>query len=717
MSIDQDQDTKGPLVGTNTEPSVVLEDTYIPEKDISVELYTHALKDACDALIFSEENDNFLFITQYGGTVTQEKYDRDKRTDFDLRLVCFTLPPEAEQDRIRSELKKHVEPMSVELYFHSYEKYVTGEVGETGTVTVLESIKKGLDPEKTVTNLEHPSMVALYTFSTMRFFTHKEEQLSDWLETVVKRQTTYQPEQLSDCTLENIQPSAIVEKISIDKEGIIEWIHLYLKAFLADYYAFKKVGMDDEDAHKHLFDYLRRLSKYLLRIAFGVAVIDTDLALVKEEYVRSIYAGMPADNVHFDMCATYHKNWFNDSVRSVFSAAISIREFSDSFSLEDASVPLLRQSKKEMENQLLFLAQQAGGLLRREKFQDVHDFLTELAITNLIEPTSEPAEADFGAAYKNFAEGEKIIVQGEHSDDIILVPTKKSDGSQNGTYGVRKDGEPLTLKRKKVIVGELAALLARERSTSLVAESDLEALVIDGKRFSELWNKKKFSGKHSEPLLQYFLRSYFDSASVSQEEKDAFLLSFSLLNYFSSEFIQYLYENIDFGSPFSQEKNAEHLLSEYHIPFFVGAIEALLENKNVSYHKETLAENEEARMLFNAGEVTTNMYVVADSGNNGGVELTFTDGTVVVVKKNEIFAEAALLPGNKPVLYSARLLPGTSVYSIEAKDFLDATATTDTLFVQIPESDQQKSYVYKEISAIELYFEVGIQCLDRLKTD
>lgn len=685
-----------------------------PEKQSPVEARISALQQACDALIFSEENDNFLFVTQYGGTVTQEKFESDNRTDFDLRLVCFTLPSPAEQKHIRTQLQNVAGSMSVELYFHSYEKYVKGEVGETGSVSVLEAIQKGLDPEKTVTTLEHPSMVSLYTFATMRFFSQREADLEQHIKDLAKKQTSLSSDEVAGCTFEALQPDVLLESIQLDKEGMIEWIHLYLKSFLKDYHEFKQLLESEKNTPVSLLSYLKRLSKYLLRIAFGVTVMDADLAQIKAEYLRDIRGGVPADQIHFDMCATHSRNWYNASVREVFSAAVAVREYGDREGVANASVPLLKQSLQEMENQLLFLSQQAGGLLRREKFQEVHDFLTELAITNLLAPESADEESEFGSRYKFFMKDETIISQDDDSQDLLVISRKKRDGTENGTYSVQKNGEKISLKRPKTIVGELASLLRSKRTSALHAESEVEVITVDGSRFADLWQQKMFSGKQDEPLLRYFLRSYFNTEAVTTEQRNAFLLSFSLLNYFSSEFIQYEYENLDFGRVFSAEDKQDHILSEYHLSFFSEAVTDLLSRKKVPHFVETVPEDRAPELLFQAGEVVEDLFVVAQAGETGGVELTFANGDQTVLKKNQIVGESALLVGNKPALYSARVLPGTTMYRISAKDFLSATSTTDTLFAKVPKEDEVGKYTYEEVTAIELFFEVGIQCLDRL---
>ena len=679
----------------------------LPEVDSSrlIEQKITTLIEECDS-ICAANPDTFLFFTKYGGPLTQKKLEADKKTDLDLRLVCIEVPPVETQKKIRKQLTDRAHPLPVELYFHSYEKYIQGEVGETGSVTVLEAIRDQLDPEKTITTLQHPSLVSLYTFATTAFFsTLPDDMLLLRVTQALEKQSGAPAE--TPLQLEDIHPKNILEKITLDEEGSIEWIHLYLKYFLADYRDFKQLADEKQQQPQEMVFYLQRLSKYLLRIAFAVSIMDADLDSIKKEYVSLIQQGIPADQVHQDIVFANPHSWLNVQVRNVLSAALVLRDHHETLS-PDTSASLLKQTQHQMENTLLFLSQQAGGLLRRESFEDVHDFLAELAIMHIAE--SGHSE-DIGLHHTHYEAGDTIIQQGDLADTMHLLPSSKA-------YTVELDGEPLQLNRTKNIFGELGVLLlsAPTRTTTIRANEALETISIHASFFETLFTEVSSATHSQEPILRYFLSSHFDAESASEDETNRALLLFSLCNYFSAEFIQYLFEQLDLGHTFTtaRAETPDTLFDTYKVSFLSEALAALISSKKVP-HEYLETTDQAGQLLFEAGSNDDAVYFVTNVDEGGGVEISFPRKKTehpTVLEKNAVIGESALLPGNKPQLYTAVLRPNTQVVRIAAADFIKATTTTDILFAEVKAGDTAQ---FKQVTCIELFFEVGRQCLKRLQ--
>ena len=697
------------------------------ETEVSVETVVDNLRTTCDT-ICTEHPDNFLFFTKYGGSITQEKFEKDKRTDLDLRLVCFTIPPIEEQQKIANRLRDESGGIPVELYFHSYEKYIKGEVGETGDKSVLECMRQKLNPESVNTTITHPSMISLYTYSTMEFFTNRKDTLQEWITSVADTQLSWSNTEnttlsAENMTVEALSPDAILEKIKLDREGIIEWVHLYLRYFLADYREFQALSKEKQQDPNELYPYLKRISKYLLRIAYGVAVVESDLEDIKEKYVQNMKFGLHADQNHFEMISYANRSWRNDSTQQTLNAALELRAYAHEFSIDQASPLLLTQSLRKIENTILYLTQQSGGMLRREEFGEVHDFLTEVLVVNLLTPIMETDDLDTsqGNHYESYAEGETLIREGDHPDELLIIPDQMRSGSENGDYAVVVDGEELKLNRLKVILGELGILLGAPRSTSIIAKGELEALVVKSSFLTSLFTELGPNGK--ETLLRYFLSSHIDAENSTIKQDNKFLLTFALLNYFSSEFVQYLYERVEYGYAFSEKEGsdtkASHMLSSYKLEHFSETFLEVAKTKKITLDYPTNPPDSTPKKIFEAGSNNnTYIYVVTACEPNGGVKLTFsgdTDDThATILKKHAIFGESSLLPGSKPHNYSAILLPGTKITRIKAQDFQKMTMTTDILpFSFSDESTQEK--IMGEITGIELFFHLGVSCLDRLQ--
>lgn len=679
---------------------------------VNIEQVLAKLRLECDQ-ICSEHPDNYLFFTKYGGAVTQDKFDKDSQVDLDLRLICFKMPDESVQKQVQARLQAIAGALDVELYFHSYDKYVQGQVGETGETTVLEKIKSPDVDHATVVHIEYPSLLSFYTFATMDFFTAREvADLEAWIQTVAQKhaESGLHEEFSVQPNRENLHPQNIVESIKITERDVIEWIHVYVEHFLHDFQAFHALHDSGDSNEEVVNTYISRLSKYLVRVSFGVAILDSKFLskdAIAQRYLELFQMGMDAESVHHYIITEISPSWHNASMRDLINFGSYIRtsrEFFEHWNQDDTLALI-----QDMENTLLYIVQQGGGLIRRSEFNDVHDFLTEHAILNHVE------SAGNGANREKISAGEEFISQGADSDSVILFPSHKSDGSPNGTYQILVDGQNVGFHRSKIIVGELGVLLGIARTTSIVAESDMEILLISKQEVERLfltqYGVAPEAAEHS--LLRNYLTGHYMMRDQERADTRDAQLIYSLLSYFTDEFLKYLEEAIKTGKTFVSEREAgETLLDAYDINNMPECFDWMIENDNEEAIE--IVEHDADAQLFEVGDAAVDLYFVHTAGDSGGVEVAFENGETIVLKEGEIVGEDALLPNKNTRSYSAKVFAGTKLVKTTEKGFRDATASTRAVFALV--NSEQGGSEYRQYSRKEIFFAVGVKCLRRLQS-
>ena len=700
----------------DAKPKLPQQETEHRSAKFDVEKKLSELRQECD-LICAEQPDNFLFFTKYGGTVSQEKFDLDPNTDLDLRLVCFELPEEKIQNEIRQRLQKIGEQLDVELYFHSYQRYIHGQVGETGATTVLEKIRSTDTDESTVVRIEYPAMLSFYTFATMDFFTNKNPNTLDaWIQSVAERHS--QKSNNADFSVypnrENLAPQSIIEKIRITERDIIEWIHVYIEHFLHDFESFHKLSEKDQQDSKLLQTYLSRLSKYLIRIAFGVAILDSGiiaLSDIQAHYRMLLEMDISAANTHADVIGIIQPPWYNTTMKDIIKIATGIRTESELFFDQDDYEVNYLTLISQMENTLLFIVQQGGGLIRRDDFNDVHDFLTEHAVLNQLE------RVDSLYKRETVPEGTRLLEEGAKSEEIILVPTTQSSGEPNAKYAIEVGGEKIVFERSKIIVGELGVLLNSSRTASVVAEGKLEIIRIPKKELERLFQTQySLAGTHEGyTLLRNYLSGHYHMRNREFSDAQDAQLIYSLLSYFTDEFFQYLTDGLNQGRTFvgKEEQSNDTLLELYDINFLPECFEWFLDHDNKANFVSTSYTTR--TQLFDIGDPSDLLYFIHSTKESGGVEIEFSNGEKTVLSTGEIVGEDALLPNTSERKYTATILPGTTVISTTAQGLRDATASTKAIFAKMKDENGTTTEL-KESSRKEVFFAIGVQCLQRLQS-
>lgn len=667
---------------------------------------------------------NFLFFTKYGSRTTPEQLARDSAVDLDLRLVCFEIPTASQQLRIRRKLQGLTGSIPVELYFHTYDKYIQGEVGETGDYSSLDVIKYAMNPKSTITKVSS-TLLSLYTFGTMNFFTQKSsEQLQDHIDLAFEKQfknKTQAPQ------LEMLNPKKIADALTIEQEDVTEWIHIFLKYFIAEYREMQFIKLHSPEEFEALqASYIQRLSKYLIRIAFGVAISGINLDSFKDEYQQLLEFGIHSDLVHFQMIGQYGPSWKHMMhFKNIINTAVNIRtgDFETMSKLSEVQGDLI----PVMENTILFLTQQTGSVSRQKKFEYVQDFISELLMNNLLKLDFEDKNEKLYSSVVTFKPGESLTQLNSKSQYLYFLPEYKSDGTLNGTYSIRTAAGIVPFDRTKRIIGEIGILTDQPSTAAVIADTEIEAVQIDGTLLTDLLKAKGISS--SESLVHYVFSSHFQNTEISAQARNsldetnrAFLI-FTFLKYFSIEFVKYFQERMNTGAMFesanilqgSQESSiSKNALDQYKIPFFHHAVRDTVTKFSVPHEVLTTSDSEkEKQELFNSGDDSGEFfYVILDATETGGVALQFEDGTQKTestLKTGDFFGEETLLPEKAHRKYAAFLMPGTTVIKISGKDFLEKTVNTEITHVAV----NQQSFT--EVMPAELLFHIGAVNLERLQ--
>lgn len=690
------------------------------------------IKAECD-LICEEYPDNFLFVTKYGGEVTAKKILKDPATDIDLRLVCINIPDDDTfQDKIRERIKHVAGNIPTELYFHSLDKYLSGEIGETGQFDSLEVISNNLSAKEINTKISS-SLLSLYTFATMEFFSTKtNSEILKRIALVAERSQSESALKITD--IDQVNPQKILESIQVSREDIVEWIHVFFKFFFDDYKKQQKSELEGAANKNEQIEYLQRLAKYLIRIGFGAAIKDCDPEILKNEYVEQLKADIHSDQVHFNLIKKYNPNWLKiEKVKTIMGLATHMRtgvadvivdEETDQaadIAVDEETAQALDELQTFIENLINLISQQVGITHRKKKSQNsFQDRLSEIASLNL--PKLEHSNQEIR---HTFYVGEHLITYGEKSDVIWYIPKLKSDGTQNGTYAIHdKNGEIIKDSfRDKEFVGEYGVFTKLPRTTTLIANGPIEAIEISGQTVVELLGSKKdMLGKTNE-LVSLF-HHVFGQGDVDKtkdlglEEINKASLTFSFLKHFSLEFIKYLNERVNMGSTFfsanieqnnsEQEKN---VLSQYTMPFFSQVVEQLALKEKIQ-SEVIFATDQDIRIDLNDPSNRNSFFVILDCENRNGVAVQFNKVQTKLLK-SDFFGETALLQEDERVNYSILVPPGTRLLKIDANSFLEHTVNVDMETVKITKDDGSIEEINVVLS--ELLFHIGAVNLRRLQ--
>jgi len=655
--------------------------------------------------ICNENPKNFLFITQYGGELTVKQLATDKQTDIDLRLICIKLPTRKERIEILAKLQAAAGDIPVEIYFDEVSNYSKGIVGETGNFTTLEVIREGIDPKFINTKIDHPEIFALYTFGTTRFFSNKSDADIAIHINLATKEYTYN----------DLIPEAIFENIKPNNESAIDWLHEYLGKFIAEHKAINLLSSKGELTTEILRGYLKRLSKYVIRIAFGVSIIDEDLEAFKVDYLEQLkLPGIHADQAHIDLISTINKSWLNQIVNDLLKDALDLRVNSKGFADEKVDITnddetnnleLLIEQQKRMENVLLFIAQQAGGLSRIKEFNSIYDFLNIISLKNVLQTNEKNLD---GVEMITLQSGVNFIHQGGASEEMYVLPSEKNNGETNGSVNIVVHNTITLPERIKPILGELGVLSGQPRSVSVNPNGDVEAMVISKQFLEKLFDSKTPNDR--ELLFKGFLHSRVDTDDFEIFNK--VLLIFSFLNYFSNEFVQYLYEQIEYQYKFSDEEQPDNILSKYKVDNFIDIIKSMASAGKIKA-KEIVFD--ESTNLFSNGDQNDDFfYIVTETGENGGVRLSFTGDSEgkndLIIKSGDIVGESSLILGDKVRNHTATLPPGTKVLRVDATEFKKVNNNTDVIQTPIKNGSE-----LAQITGIELMIHLSLLCLDRLQ--
>ncbi len=536
--------------------------------------------------------------------------------DLDLRLCYTKLPPEEEQERIRSQFQDL--GVETDILFIEEQEIRNGKIADLNQFANAEQhLKYGFDPHYKQAAVGDTSLFSLYIFATMQPFQQDEKN----------------PLLPAQEALDNLQ---------ITREGAIGWTHYYTGCFLGEYDQYKKGNLTDAA-------YQKRLAKFFSRVTLGSALAQLDETQLREIKPQLIEAIKSADQTHST----------DEQMTKVLLGNQTIQENLS----EDAKALLthagqirsgqVKEFSKEFTNHaealLYYHAYQQGIERRLEPGQDA-DYLTSYAFEMLVRnPELGAKRASYPKDHVFFNQGDKnndlfYLMLGQPENNGVKVVVKKADGSSE-TY-FRTPGRTF---------GELS-LFNQPRSATVSTEQDgTEVYTLDAQIIRDLLSSKTVyeelkqrvlqtdSARTVDVLLQYFSR-----------EAGIFLAqTLPYTNYPEQETPEKLMEN----NPFAQ-----YYLGETFHDIMAGFIQ---EGRGDSPVKKV--STDQTNTLFEQGVKNDKIYVVS----KGPVTITLQNGETITHQKDAVFGESSML--GTETTGKATISDDAEVLAIDARWFQQFT--------------------------------------------
>lgn len=635
-------------------------------------------KNWCDAyrqtfpnLYFFQFGSEF-YLKDAGTTDATTDHISRTRADLDLRCVHTGKIKRRQREFIFNALKRILHPTPIELFFTPLNEFSQGKVGASGGFTVVESMLYKKDGALGGARLRQSGLVALYSNSTLRPFSGEP----------VPSTIGFADEQFHLPTRDEVLQAADLKRADAE-----EWVHLNLKNALVDYYTQPRQSL------KNMGEYVQRLAKHLIRVAFGVAVAQLNPAELKNYATRYsqllVLNPERADTVHASEAQALLRQHpvavQSQTLEHILTVAELVRNYGRDMignnAAEYAHQPLSTWAA-QMERVLMALVLQVGASDRRDHYHAT-DFMLELVVHSELSHLS-------GVSLEHWHDGDVLLeagsqksaeleVENTQEPDLLFIPRLNRAGQPNGKSQVIRDGQ--SFENTDMLVGALRMLFPDIPTASqVVAAGDVEGARID---------RSVVLGWLKSPRLRALLSR---PESMLSELQSQTLLLHALLTHLSYRSLYFVRDMAQFGraeadatedfetqDASTQALHEKNPLELYFVPRFADVVQALCQRSGAGEDQgvRTLSHDdlaEESHVLFTRGEQSrqSKLYVVL----SGSVVLKdfAAHDHAITLSKHAVFGEAGLLREHTRTA-TAVLQPNSQVLEIPTKVFESLTAS------------------------------------------
>lgn len=566
-----------------------------------------------------------------------------KGDDIDLWCITSRKLSCKKEENIMSILNKSSE--TVDLYFHTIKQWESGDLGDRKGVKAENLLSDGIDPHRKQFHFDDTSMLAAYNYASADQFGRSKSTLD---------------------------PMKVAKKIEVTYEGVIDWINYYTLAFLKHYISNPNRKSQNYISRK----YIERLSKLLLRVAFGYYAAK-QISKKNRRFIKDLFSIQTHPDLKLYKIIKKSKNkYFDKEQLRLLETAMKIRT-------KDV-IPKDIETYITDGINLIFCLSSFIGIEKRG--QRIVDKFISLALTDWAEEGSK-------RIYRN---REILIKEGSsRNSDIFFIPVFRENGKINGSLEILKSKKKISISEPGRLVGEIKALSnIKMRTATVRAKGIVEAHVIPYKNIQKILSKQKeliqFE-RHKLPktpdtrrldiLLRYLVFGSYDFLKT-------FVYSQRL-----SEDIQETVDSIKKDNPLSE--------------LFIGE-EVLKPISNLYKEKFSLANSrmisqkkfKKGKRIFSLGEKARKLYLIS-KGEIGITELGENCNHIVKISKGLFFGESSLPPFNPKRLATAIALRDSELYVIDPVQFIRFCLT----------GSSRHGY----LSPIEILYALVAQNLGRLK--
>jgi CRP-like cAMP-binding protein len=533
--------------------------------------------------------------------------------DLDLRLCFADIDQVAQQDirhQLIDRLRSDGVAVDLDIFFMTGQEFRDGirDLVELGSIE--QHLEDGFDSHQDPLAVGDMSMFSLYIFSTMRAL------------------------HLNPAAGAFGSPQEGLERLTLNPDGAVGWMHYYTGCFLHDYL--------NQDPTK----YLDRLAKFSSRVVIGSTLAQLDLqqlANIKPQLVNAIRSANATTSTDATMAEVLLANpdtvalLSNDS-QELLRAAGRIR------SGNREAIPPNFIQLAEVE---LFYAAFQQGIHRRMATGEDMDPLTAFALSELIRQLGTLEVYEPG-------EHETLIRQGDQSHDLFYIPLKTTDKTKNGAVDITVRGpdgkETATYTRRAGILGE-GALFGLPRSATVRATERTEAYKIEAQIIRDLLANPDVFQQLQHPLLN----------SLDARRTDI------LLRYLAIQAGIFTRQTLPYTSLAAREVAQQNLgtnpLDQYNLGMrFHDTLQLFAQPPQAGESNvvTTIATTGQTQTLFQTNQTIDRLYVVSE----GTVQIPLQNGETITLQAGELFGESSIL--GLPTTGTAILTQNSRVLSVDA---------------------------------------------------
>lgn len=384
--------------------------------------------------------------------------------DVDIRL-CFDTLDGVSQDDITAEFRRRLPGVELDLLFMTVTEFEAGirDLIEDGAVE--DRLLDGFDPHVRQAAVGDTSMFSAYIFATMKtLHVSGSAELGD--------------------------PAAeALDRLTLTRDGAVGWSHFYAGCFIHEYLAQQRGDRAPEA-------YLDRIAKFFSRVTLGatLAALDpAELAEMKDPLVAAIRSADGPSSTDAELNAVI----LTDPRTRRRLDSTSVRLLGVCSRIRDGSIVYMPPTTIARLEEMLFYNAYQQGIERRSQGHVAADPLVSYALGDLMR--------DVGRRV-TFRAGDELTRQGVIGSEVIYLPLKTSAGQSNPSVRVRvqRSGKKATTsypRRPGRIIGE-SAIFGLERSATVTADGDVEAVVVDAGVIRDMLSDSDLREELQRPVLR-----------------------------------------------------------------------------------------------------------------------------------------------------------------------------------------------------------------------